>query len=1116
MRVALVLCPAWSIEMPHLATAILSACLRRNEHKVFTFDLNSVFYHSCIKDYKVKWSKEQDLFWTYTDFITEFVSENEEIINHAVKEILATEAQIIGFSVYYPNELMSLELARRIKKMDKHRVIVFGGFQCAREVKGKRLIKEEAVDIVVMGEGEQTLSELVIKFEENGSIDFCKGILLKKNDDVIDCSDREPIIDLDNLPFPDFTDFSLSLYKQPHSLPLLFSRGCFQRCVYCTVNSFWKRYRSMSADRMFQEIKHLLSNFNNKVTNFHLYDPLLNGNIKELSKFCDLIIDNVDKEIITPIRWRGLALIRPEMTSGLLEKMKKAGCDYLSYGMETGSQNVIDKMKKNFKITDAERVIQHTYDVGIFVGLHFMFGFPGETEEDFDKTLDFLKRNREYIYEVVPSESFCYIAEGTYLYEHAEEFGINSHPHSDFWESIDGKNIYPERLRRFEIFCELASALNIKVGSGYDKVKIFKQQSLDKYYAHRNGEKKNLGILPKDDKPRSLYPKNQVTLSWDIHYKCNFRCPYCWFYRDWANMVRRNIYLSSEQWIVHWKRIYDKYGEVKIEIVGGEPFIYPNFIELVKKISSIHLVKITTNLSGDIERFVREINPERVDMDLNFHMLFIDLETFLKRTLILKRAGFKCGVCYLAYPPQMYKIKYLSERFQKEGINFALAAFWGEYDGKKYPDSYTEKEKEIMQPFLGDINRFNYHLNAQSPRGKLCNAGYRYASIQADGNVVRCGSLTDKSIGNILDENFQLFNSPLPCESDFCPCNEYVNLAELDKAQCEPINNIEKVSNKIIEQNPILSSSNLSLRELETLKVKENQSVKFSPSHKIFWNWDIHYSCNYRCSYCFCAGKWEIIKSKNRYPDIKELGEIWDRIFGIYGSCHIHISGGEPFIYPNFIDLVSLLLKKHTLEFTTNLSFDVNLFMQQIVSQGVKFNASFHPEFENFAIFLKKVMLLIENNFSVDITYVAYPPYLERMKEFKDECKYRGINFGIQPFRGTFQGKPYPSSYSEEERRLLKICSEFAPSVDYFIENKNNKKEKRLCHMGHMYAKIMPSGDVLRCCAEDVEKIGNLFDDKDFSLLNEPLPCEIDNCPCWKRMIVGEEDKWMQLWKTPI
>jgi MoaA/NifB/PqqE/SkfB family radical SAM enzyme len=264
--------------------------------------------------------------------------------------------------------------------------------------------------------------------------------------------------------------------------------------------------------------------------------------------------------------------------------------------------------------------------------------------------------------------------------------------------------------------------------------------------------------------------------TWDIHYKCNFRCPYCWFYKKWVEEGKRNVYLSPEEWMVHWQRVYDKYGKIRIEITGGEPFMYPHFIKLIKMLSAIHQVKITTNMSGDIQTFVKEISPEAVYLDLNFHPLFSQIDTHIEKTLLLKNAGFKAGVCYLAYPPQIKRINFFKKRFEEKGIDFALAAFWGEYENKKYPESYSEEEREIIRPYLGDIGRNTYHLNAQSPKGRLCNAGYRYAVVQAEGKVVRCGQLPDNPIGSIMDKDFRLYDAPLPCTAQVCPCNEYVNL----------------------------------------------------------------------------------------------------------------------------------------------------------------------------------------------------------------------------------------------------------------------------------------------------------------------------------------------------
>ena len=638
-------------------------------------------------------------------------------------------------------------------------------------------------------------------------------------------------------------------------------------------------------------------------------------------------------------------------------------------------------------------------------------------------------------------------------------------------------------------------------------------------------EDKSEKALSKDS--NKLLPSNGgIKFAWDIHYKCNFRCPYCWFYKDWARLASRSVYLSPDEWMVHWKRIYDKYGEVRIEIVGGEPFIYPNFIELVKKLSALHSVKITTNLSGDIERFVQEIDPKRVDLDLNFHILFIDLETVIKKTHMLNNAGFKAGVCYLAYPPQMHKIKYLSERFKNEGINFALAAFWGEHNGKKYPDAYTEEEREMMRPYLGDIARVTYHLNAKSPRDKLCKAGFRYADIQADGNVVRCSPLADKSIGNIMDDNFQLLEQPCPCDSDSCSSNEYDNLIEETKVEDH-----QEVVGKEPEKQPEKEAAIKITSQSQETPADSLAKVKYPrlvPPYRVHWNWELGLSCNYKCSYCevWPKGRGE----KHSYIDVKTWKEIWDKMFEKYWCCQVRFSGGEPTIYPNFFEIASEMLKKHSVDITTNLSFDVKAFARQVKPGGLSISASFHPEYNKIEDFLERVAFLHFNGYPSTIAYVAYPPHLKDIQAAKELVEKKRIMFKIIPFKGEFAGKKYPDAYTKEEKILIEGFS--ADSQDAHLNDLNQRwyywnvkqeKEKRqkmgsLCRMGQMYAKILPDGRVMRCCALDKngKPLGILgqITDLNLRLLDEPVPCEAENCPCFKSMLVGyEEDKWLPLWE---
>ena len=284
--------------------------------------------------------------------------------------------------------------------------------------------------------------------------------------------------------------------------------------------------------------------------------------------------------------------------------------------------------------------------------------------------------------------------------------------------------------------------------------------------------------------------------------------------------------------------------------------------------------------------------------------------------------------------------------------------------------------------------------------------------------------------------------------------------------------------------------------------------------NRIFWNWDIHYTCNYRCSYCFLSGKWDIAAKENRYPGINKWIEVWDKIYERYGSCHIHFSGGEPFIYPDFFNLIIYLSEKHTVEFTTNLSFDAGTFIEEMDPKRARLNVSFHPEFADSKEFLEKASLLKNNGFSVSVSFVAYPAQLKEMRIMEVKCKEREIPFIIQLFRGEYKGLSYPEGYIESERNLIKFCGGNLPVNRALLNYHLNKKQKvkRLCCMGQKYGKVYAGADVYRCCSTGALKIGNLLDDENFRLLDEPEPCEIEDCVCWRRMVVGEEEKWMTHW----
>lgn len=270
-----------------------------------------------------------------------------------------------------------------------------------------------------------------------------------------------------------------------------------------------------------------------------------------------------------------------------------------------------------------------------------------------------------------------------------------------------------------------------------------------------------------------------IRIVWDIHYRCNYRCPYCWFENDPSSRHLKVKPISSQKWIERWSYIYDRYGSSHIEITGGEPFIYNDFIYLVKEISKNHSIRVTTNLSVDINNIISKINPEKIKIISSFHPTFAELGIFLKKAIILKENGYGDTVIYVAYPPQLNLIGYYKKIFEDKNITFSVTPFCGIYRGLNYPDAYSDCEKRVLAGHIGeDENRLRYALNSESPRGKLCQAGQLSALLFEDGKVARCGPLKTKSFANLFDKDFKFLEEPKPCESDFCPCDDQKSLLE--------------------------------------------------------------------------------------------------------------------------------------------------------------------------------------------------------------------------------------------------------------------------------------------------------------------------------------------------
>ena len=281
--------------------------------------------------------------------------------------------------------------------------------------------------------------------------------------------------------------------------------------------------------------------------------------------------------------------------------------------------------------------------------------------------------------------------------------------------------------------------------------------------------------------------KTLYSFNWDIHWVCNYNCPYCWFYDKWAQLKEKNRLFPPETIIEKWEKIFELYGRSRISITGGEPFIYPDFVKIIKNISKMHEIEIITNLSCDPGRLAEEIRGRGVTINPSFHPLSADIGTFMERAAVLMNNDLLKAVSIVAWPPIIkdiprYREYFMRQRalFKEHSAGVSIQPFNGTYGGRQYPKDYSEEELRIINESIGQRGGKEFSVKPPIPKGRLCNAGRSYGVIQPDGTFQRCGSIGQRecNMGNFFDPGFILLENPMPCTSNSCICNEWVFLLQ--------------------------------------------------------------------------------------------------------------------------------------------------------------------------------------------------------------------------------------------------------------------------------------------------------------------------------------------------
>lgn len=267
-----------------------------------------------------------------------------------------------------------------IKKQNSKNIIYLMGVHGT--VKPKEILDISGADVVIRGEPELT----VLRCCEGVDLSRIDGITYKKSNKVVSNPDGNPP-NLDSLPLPAFHLLPMEKYTYEvlgdHFTLFEASRSCPFSCTFCLKKMFHS-YRKKSVEKLIDEVEYAIENFGVKTAYFIDLEFTINSELVE--KLCDFLIDKR-----YDFRW--CCQTRADsVNEKLLQKMKRAGCSLIHYGVETGSERILRQTNKGITLEEIEKGINLTKRVGIDTACFFMFGLPTETKKDMQKTIKFAKK----------------------------------------------------------------------------------------------------------------------------------------------------------------------------------------------------------------------------------------------------------------------------------------------------------------------------------------------------------------------------------------------------------------------------------------------------------------------------------------------------------------------------------------------------------------------------------------------------------------------------------------------------------------------------------------------------------------------------------------------------
>ncbi len=347
---------------------------------------------------------------------------DQQVDKENLESFLKRESpKIVGVGGTTETRFESFSISEKIKKINLSIIVIYGGPHATFTAEDT-LTNIPSIDIVVLGEGEQSFLEICKTVFENAfAFNTIKGISYRQKGNIIHNPPQGRLKNLDSLPFParhllKIDRYNLKMdFNNLNALSIITSRGCPINCTFCSASSLWgKNYTTRSPANVADEIEDLLTKYN--IQGIKFFDSTLTLSKKHITGLCNEFINRR-----LAFNWE--CEVRADtVDESLLELMRDAGCYYIDVGLESPNERTLKNINKKITLQQFENVLDWANTLGLKTKVFLTWGHPGETLAEGIETWEYAKQLKKKVSKVA-GPGIIRIYPGTYVESFARTHG---------------------------------------------------------------------------------------------------------------------------------------------------------------------------------------------------------------------------------------------------------------------------------------------------------------------------------------------------------------------------------------------------------------------------------------------------------------------------------------------------------------------------------------------------------------------------------------------------------------------------------------------------------------------------------------------------------------------